>query len=52
MKLSYMYLPILIILFIVSCGITVKKFMNSDKNKYLMLFATVVLLINLIIDIV
>lgn len=49
--MKYIYLPVLIILFIVACGITVKKFIDSDKNKYLMLFATVVLGINLILDI-
>ncbi len=50
-KLNNIYLPFLVIIFIVMCGITIKKFIVSDKNKYRALFAAIVLLINLIIDI-
>lgn len=50
--MKHIYFPVLVIIFIVMCVITVKKFIVSDKNKYLALFATIVLLINLILDIV
>ena len=50
--LKYFYLILWIVLFFITFGITVKRFIKNDKNKYWSLFGTVIALINLIIEIV
>ena len=50
--MKYFYLILWTVLFFITFGITVKRFIKNDKNKYWSLFGTVIALINLIIEIV
>lgn len=49
--MNYFDIMFWVVLFIISCGITVKKFIYSDKNKGQSLFVTITTLISLILAI-
>ena len=50
--MDYIELFIRFILFVLMCGVTVKRFIESNKNKGLSLFVTICVLLNLIMKIV